>query len=495
MIAYLILCFFYYEYKISCDSWLNGLDKIQIENNITKYNCEVTKPFICRVNFYSDVLDFSHNKQCKEIKFLETEFMYINYLKEFKNFNKLYFPLTNNNNFKFSKFENSADFAEKVYENIKISEDSNSNIDGEVFIEKQKKNAKLQIDLKFNEKLSIERNSLIDKETINKNILFIYIDSLSRPHFFRKFYLVKKFLEKFVSNKNNTYESFQFMKYQTLTSEKLKRGKRNTIQSIFYPNKNNTNLHLISDLKKNGYITAQSINICSKEFSLNSNENYFYSNTIFDEYDHENVAMFCDPFYYSLFDDKEVYTKGNYSAFKRCLYGKNTFEYVLEYGKQFWTKYKNNKKFLRLGFIDGNEISGEVIKYLDEYLYEFLNYLMDTNLLKDTIVFFVSGKGNENLELLEQIDNDYFFKEKYLGAFFILIDKEKLKLEEINNLKNNQQNFVTAYDIYYSINDVIYGDKNKEKYSDKGQSIFSAIEPKERKCKKELYYTACKCYA
>jgi hypothetical protein len=228
----------------------------------------------------------------------------------------------------------------------------------EIQLLKNNKNIEINIDLKYDEKLSRNRNKIIEEKNGPKlyNILFVYIDSLSRSHFFRKMEKVSRFLEKFFSKeKNNStkYESFQFMKYQTFKNDYYK----SSIQTIFYNKTKNQKdnykyYHILSLLKKNGYVTGQSANICSKEFFSYDleKETKFFKTTQIEEYDHENIAMFCDPFY---FDDSEENAsnrknvKGINSSLKRCLYSKNSFEYVLEYGYQFWSKYKDNKKFLR----------------------------------------------------------------------------------------------------------------------------------------------------
>ena len=62
-----------------------------------------------------------------------------------------------------------------------------------------------------------------------------------------------------------------------------------------------------------------------------------------------------------------------FSILRRCFYGKDSFEYNFEYFKQFWINYQNNRKYFRLDFIDAHEGTGEVIKYLDQPLFNFLN--------------------------------------------------------------------------------------------------------------------------
>ena len=435
-----------------------------------------------------------------------------------QNFQGLAYPLTNNNNYTFSKFNSEKDFSNKIKENIIFFDNINEidDTNSEIFLLNNNESFDITINLKYNENLSQERNKITkEKSNLNKNILFIYIDSLSRPHFFRKMKLVTKFLEKFNSEKNNTnYESFQFMKYQTFKKDYYK----SSIQTIFYshtinPNSIYQNIHILSNLKKNGYVCGQSANICSKEFysyDLEKETNYFKTTKI-EEYDHENIAMFCDPFY---FDDSEdttnsfrKYVKGVNSSIKRCMYGKNSFEYILEYGYQFWSKYQNNTRFLRLGFFDGNEKTGEVIKYLDNYLYDYLNKLYKENLLKNTILFIVSGQGN----IYGDFFNTYIFEdfsiEKYIGTLFILIDKSNIDNNEIFiNIRNNQQNMVTPYDIKETLESIMYNNfinsemEEKESQSGdfnrKGKSLFKYINPKKRNCEryKQLNEEVCRCY-
>ena len=58
-------------------------------------------------------------------------------------------------------------------------------------------------------------------------------------------------------------------------------------------------------------------------------------NFTFVDFDHENLAMFCDPNYYTSLNSHGLLFNGPYSLIRRCLYGKDIFEYELEYAKQF----------------------------------------------------------------------------------------------------------------------------------------------------------------
>ena len=177
------------------------------------------------MGFLSSILDFSKllNKEChKEIPlFNKVKQVWINFLSNndfVEDYYGLAYPLTNNNNYTFNKFESAQDFSDKINENLIFLNESNilDINNSEIKLLKNDENIDVEINLNYNQKLSQERNQLIKDKNIN-NILFIYIDSLSRSHFFRKMKLVTIFLEKFYKSKSNetNYESFQFMKYQT----------------------------------------------------------------------------------------------------------------------------------------------------------------------------------------------------------------------------------------------------------------------------------------
>jgi hypothetical protein len=188
-------------------------------------------------------------------------------------------------------------------------------------------------------------------------------------------------------------------------------------------------VNIIKYFKQLGYITAQSTDMCSKEVWEPEKEP---PDLNFEFWDHENVAMFCDPNYY---DRKNPYPafSGPFSVLRRCLYKKDSYEYVLEYGKQFWNTYNESKKFLRLSFIDAHESTGEVVKYLDKPIYDFLKLLMKKNLMKNTAIIFASDHGNGMPGIYTLLNSDDYSYENVLGflAFVFLdfiITREKINL-------------------------------------------------------------------
>ena len=80
--------------------------------------------------------------------------------------------------------------------------------------------------------------------------------------------------------------------------------------------------------------------------------------------------LFCDSNYF----DKEfggISYKGSNNFSKRILYNKQVNEIQIEYAKQFWEKYKESQKFLKLCFMDGHEDTSKIIKFLFEPLTNF----------------------------------------------------------------------------------------------------------------------------
>jgi hypothetical protein len=257
-------------------------------------------------------------------------------------------------------------------------------------------------------------------------------------------------------------------------------------------NSDENHRNILTHLKQNGFITAQSSNICSKYLSD------FYVKSLNEEFDHENIGMFCDPNYF-ITNQKNYNIKGTSSSFRRCLYGKDSYEYVFNYGKLFWEAYPESNKFLRLGFFDGNEKTGEVVKYIDEYMVDFALDLINGGKFQKTVLLLVSGKGSWEYGIFDKIKKTEFFYEKSLGSWFILLNKYGFENEIIENLRNNSQVFVTPYDIYDTMLGIIYNCydlecfKNIKYKSNNGNTVFNNIDSFGRNCEQYKEISECQC--
>ena len=334
----------------------------------------------------------------------------------------------------------------------------------------------LKINVNYNDTLSKERKKLEKySKPYSENILILYFDSISRSNGLRHLKKTLKFIEKFMSYKGYSnklfpkekYHAFQFLKYHS-----FKLYTRANYPKMFYGcNKGENMTRITKHLKKNGYVTAFSIDMCHLD-------SCYLPHDMSEEEISDHEYLICDP------NRRDI----SYMI-KRCLYDKINIAHQLEYGNQFWRKYKNNRKFLLIVSNDGHEGTLEVIKYDDEYSYKFLNDLFNQNLLKDSTVMIMSDHGCPVPSIY--YFSDFFHIEFNLPMLYILsYDKQNLTYEEqFKFLYQNQQKFITGYDIYNTIGHLIFWDSYKKienKENSKidtpktkfGTSIFNEIDPK-----------------
>ena len=370
-LTFLIIIFFLYiqvfHFNLNCKDWARGLNNTYIENNIKIYGCEIKIPKICPYKIGSYFLDMSkiYNVKCgedlsgrkKTIKYAKSP--YIN-----ENTTRFGYPLTNKDpkclkpskdSIKKYVSHNLFDMNNKEQSNIpklnipEIVTDFSNNPYGELII-----------NVNYNETISKERKEL-EKNTnpLYENIMILFFDSVSRTNGLRQFKKTLKFIEKFLtykgySNKffpNEKYHSFQFMKYHS-----FKYNTGGNYPKMFYGhNKGEKMVRITKYLKQNGYVTAFTNDFCNLDSCYLNREM-----SLEEIADHE--YLICD-----------VNNKGINSMIKRCLYDKINVEHQLEYGNQFWRKYKNNRRFLLIVNNDGHEGTLEILKYDDEYVFEFLN--------------------------------------------------------------------------------------------------------------------------
>ena len=322
------------------------------------------------MDFYYGVMDFSKllKIDCKNTDNINARNLLLKYLESdnpFYNFSKTdKFGYPNSNIYSVFRFDNIKHFNKKIISNILDYNNKdnlkylNENNKSEIILEFSNnfKDAKINIDVNFKSNLSKIRKFKENKNSIYDNVLFIFLDTLSRAHFQRTMKKTCKLLEIYMKN-NNLYSAYQFNKYHSIGT-----NTHPNVAAMYFglPMSEKRGQNIIKYFKDNGYITANIGNICSKELFAVEKK---VKSIDFDRYDHENIAMWCDPNYY---DRRNPYpiNKGEFSVIRRCLYGKEVHEYVFEYAKDFWKKYKKNRKFSRLSFIEGHELTGEVLTIL-----------------------------------------------------------------------------------------------------------------------------------
>ena len=455
-----------------CNDWSMGLNNTFIDNDKNKYGCVIQIPKNCPYKIGKYFLDFNKFSylDCKTEGTNQREKILRSSKSPFinKNTMNIGFPLTNKDERFFSDMDYST-FRNHVFENYVDMDNLTllnllNNKKPEISVDFSKnKNGKMLVDLKFNESLSEERRKL--ERFLNpysKNLLVLYLDSVSRAYSIRQLKKTLKFFEKFISYKGNrnskfpyeNFHSFQFFKYHSHMYFTI-----GNYPLLFYGNhRNGTNKYITLYLKRNGYITGYSADTCFNDFARS-----FHNFSFDDAYDHEYRV--CDPNYW-LGGVKLI-----------CFYGKRHVEYMFEYINQFWRKYNNNRKFALLLTNFAHEGSLEKLKYIDNIIYEFFSNLYNENLLKETSLFLLSDHGVAIPSIYYL--NDFFNYEKVLPMFYILVnDRNNLSYEsQYKYMHQNQQTFITGFDIYNTLIHLIYGDKygmneTNESISKYGKSCF-----------------------
>jgi len=488
--SFLIFLFFFSIYfihsKTNCKDWHMGLNNTYIENDEKKFGCQIKFPKFCPYKFGTYLLDLSkiYNIKCglhlngKKNTLKYSNSKYIN-----KNTTRFGYPLTNKDPICLRRYTKKSNIIIYVknhlldMDNKELLIKEKDNIPEIIVDFSKNKSGELIINVNYNDTLSKERKKLEKNlKPYYENILILYFDSVSRSNGLRQLKKTLKFIEKFMKYKghsnqlypNEKYHSFQFLKYHS-----FQYSTPGNYPKMFYGNDNGKNMIRITKyLKENGYVTAFSNDMCLLDSCYPPHDM-----SLTEISDHE--YLICDP-----------NKRGLNDMIKKCLYDKINIAHQLEYGNQFWRKYKNNRKFLLIVNNDGHEGTLESIKYDDEYVYKFLNDLFKENLLKDSIDMIISDHGCPMPSLY--FFNDFFKYEYDLPMLYILsYDKKNLSYDEqYKFLHQNQQKFITAYDIYNTIGHLIYWNsyqqiKNKEDNNGRdtpktkfGKSIFTEIDSK-----------------
>ena len=498
-ISFLIL------HRTACNDFYKGLGGFEAKSNLALDACYLGKPKTCDIPIFSKISLFDYSRfvtSCKNwrndkqkfIKFLNDVNPNLNAEK-----NTYYFPNANIFDYQESDWDH---MYINVFKNISDVKKKGTHDQFWLTFDENDK-GHITIDVPYNETLVKEKRKIAENNIVKfQNVYVVYIDSLSRQHFQRKLKKTSKLMDfllrnrkvKYIDDKYSFYKmeenlkAYQFFKYQSLGY--------NTPPNygpMFFGNSPFSQLQSKSIMEyfaNKGFITATAVNSCSRE-AYNIVPSFYHVN--FYSSDYECSSIFCDPHFFNPKDRYSVYM-GIASKLRRCFYGRDTGEYILEYILKFLETYKNERKFFRLISNDAHEGTGELIKYLDDALHDFLIQIFTKYFDQKTIIIFLSDHGNSlvsGYELMLSEDKNF---EKVLGFLNIIlpINSPYNKIMEFN-----EQRLVTPYDIFGTFIDILFSKGNEPKFSYNGQSLLEKINGLERSCKnyKELRnYVYCRCY-
>lgn len=422
-----------------CDKWSQGFKETYMSNE--NGTCIIQPPEFCFQDLTANWFDLSRIFNKNDCSKVDNTIPLYPYYEEVLAYPKTQF------------FTREQKFLENFQKHIisqitPVKEKEINSSDYEVFLNQiNPENKKIIINVKKNLTL-VERSEKINNK-INKpvkNILAIFIDSVSRQHFKRKLPKTYKWLEFFYNNKHSLFESYQFFKYHASGTHTLPNMMRAFYGTDY--SKVSKARSLVKSFKDQGFITAKSSNLCSATyFDITENDDTFLGFDI-ESFDHENVAFSCDPNYRKTdLDDVHSYMVGSTAMVRRCLYGNDVHDYVLDYADKFWRVYEKNSKFLELYLMDGHEPSAELLKYLDDPLYEFLRKWEVDGLLNDTAVVFYADHGHHLNIFYYLLGLKDLMYELRLPMIFALLPRE-LVFEKGEYLKSLENVLISSYDIY-----------------------------------------------
>lgn len=450
LIIFQTIIYIYIKFKNNyyCLNWEKGLNGTAINNDISIYPCSIKIPKKrCLIEILGPLFDFSRFINCKNRKEEEKHLLLDNSNLKDKRVKLIGYPITT-----YEKDKTKYAFYDKELFNYVTNHliDMNDTVKLNKLNYREKpeiildytKNVfgELKIKINYKKRLS-DKRKLLEKNKNSNNIIFIFLDNLSRVHFYRQYKKTSNFLKKFfkyegfkVKHKNNVYHAFEFLKYH-----KLKKYTLNNIIPMFsgvnfHPK--NKMISILDEFKKNGYITCNVQDICHKELAkIGPLKGYRYI-----EFDHEFSAPGCDP---NIYNEGYGFFIGNNGVLRKCLYGKEIFEHCVNYAKQFWEVYKDNKKFLRISNSYAHEYSGEKSKYADDSLYNFLHELFSTNHVENTSIFITADHGLVGLFGIYRLLNAKDYESETALPIFILIvpdQKNSSYNKQYSEIAKNQNN-------------------------------------------------------
>ena len=380
-----IICLLIYCYYISksykskhflCNYWTKGLNKSEIDNDSRDYPCQLLIPkpnscYISGIGPYIDLapkyrptcLDFNLIKKQKE--YFSNNIKNLQYIKISKK-ERFGLPLTNNKNFDSYEYGTMLYYLKKNFYsdiNKKIilmdlyDKDKNKyypNISTpEIQVILTKNGGKLNFKIQKNETLIKERESLIkNNKQKYRNVLVMFFDTVSRVHFFRKFPKTIEFLNQFSKYEENFKKKkmtiFQYFKYNSLRSY----TDPNLKAAYFGSRLMDKGIHFANYFKKKGYIIGRVNTFCEKETVFNWIKPSLLS---FALWDHEGLSFSCIKSIYKGFLVSKLS-----SLTRKCLFGRDMFQYALEYLESFWTTYLNQHKLFLFQSLEGHEPTGQL---------------------------------------------------------------------------------------------------------------------------------------
>ena len=420
----------------TCQNYNVGLFGKEPEKDI---KCDFMVPGTCWMDFLDNKMDIPKlTGQSCNIDTIKEEAIWKEYLsEELSNAKRICLPRTQN--FNFFKEGLLEHFQKEVFNQIVDLDKSPQECEQQIVFSEE--GTKLIYDLKRDEKLAEKRGETNNPNKKVKNIIFIYVDAISRRHFHRKMKKTAAFFEK-----NTQFKTVEFFKHQSLDF-----FTQININALFYGDSmwNKSGTSIFNFAQEKGFITVASQEHCG--IDLYDIEPGFIENLTYVPQDYENKSFNCDPNYHKPESPFSPFL-GPYSIYKRCLHGKEVFDYTLEYAEQLINLYESESKFVRIASIMAHEPTGELPKYLDEKIASFLERMKEKGVFENTALVLQSDHGNNMAGPYFILGAEDHLLEKTVSTAFIMLPTHHgLTADQVKNFEKNGSKYTTHYDTFNTL--------------------------------------------
>ncbi|CAI2383360.1 unnamed protein product [Moneuplotes crassus] len=490
------ILFIYFRVIKSCDGWEDTLGGHKLINY--GKGCDIPVPNYCSLTTRSGLLDLaSWTSKCESTD-MKFDFNYLPEELQQRDIKRIGFPRIEHES-NFTTLLLQSYFREYVKSHLidmddpQIDQEIKNNIEFVIDVS-DKHNHKLEFSLKPNSTRAEEqkelREQIIEREKadgtyknrIDKNILILYIDNVSRAHFARKMPKTVEWIAQFVDNQESPYTTYQFPKFHSSYY-----ATNPTWAGLFFGQDKAVDkggMSIYNYYAKNGYITGHATEMCDyTEAGLNSP--YIKG---MNRWDHLATPITCDPNYDVVEDGSLNWFKGPQSAIRHCFYRRDMAEIQIDYLKQFWEAYPDNRKIFQTNWNVAHEGTGELVGHYDDLMVETLQYFHSKNHLDDTMIILMSDHGAHEITVhLPFIPDDSRETEHY-NPFLFHLSKDDIPVSSIHYLTLNENRFISSYDFYATFRSIATNSKTDpddipwhnyhmeevpEDYSCKGSHSFS----------------------
>jgi len=240
-------------------------------------------------------------------------------------------------------------------------------------------------------------------------------------------------------------------------------------------------------LNQSSYVTAY-INQMCEEWGSEYNNGH-------DSADHELVLPFCAPEYHA--QDKPFgVMMGPYSSRRRCLGAGYVHQIAVDYARSFWSVYSDVPKFMTVGFLEGHEGTGEVVRTIDSDLSSLIRWLMPAELASNTILLLISDHGLHMSPFFVYTD---LGRLEHMNPLLVMLAPRNYVSEHsaaFDALRANEQALITSADVYQTIREILADSSVRDQDKEgTGLSLFRPVAPSRTCAEAGIPKEFCKCNA